>query len=67
MYERNLCFHMFLFIYDDSYYLHKQVSLVLEIHNITIGGQNKNNPIKNRICVIKIQKVSGVINYRWIA
>ena len=59
MYEKNPCF---LFIYDNSY---EQLSLVLETRNIVIGVQDKN--IKIRFCVVKIQKVSGIIIYGWIA
>ena len=55
MYERNPCFYGLLFIYDN--FSAEQVSLVLETHNIIIGVQDKNNSIKIRFCVIKIQKI----------
>ena len=59
MYERNPCFHGLLFIYDNLYQLHEQVSLVLETHNIIIGVQDQNNSVKIRFCVRKIQKIDG--------
>ena len=40
----------------------EQVSLVLETHNIIIGVQDKNNSIKIRFCVIKIQRIDGQLS-----
>ena len=60
MYERNPCFHGLLFIYDNLHQL--RMYLVLETHNIIIGVQDKNNSIKIRFCVIKIQKIDGQLS-----
>ena len=40
-------------------FLSEQACLVLATHNIVIGVQDKNNSIKIRFCVIKIQKIDG--------
>ena len=43
-------------------FLSEQVSLILETHNIIMGVQDKNNSIKIRFCVIKIQKLDGQLS-----